>query len=229
MSINEVQQMLVGAGFNPGPVDGVWGARTRTALAEALAQATRNPVAAPSPSAETPAQGIDRTVVTPALQLLPERMDSEPARVILLAICGQEADFHHRWQVFDRARPDAMGAARGLWQFERGGGVRGVLTHPSTRTLAADVCRRLGVAPTVDAVYSTLHANDLLAGAFARLLLWTNPNALPPVGAEEAAWQLYLREWRPGAWTNGTPVKRAELRAKWAGYYAAAMQARAAA
>lgn len=231
MSIKQVQQMLVGAGFDPGAIDGAWGERTRSALATALDLARHAAFAPvpPTPVTEGPAQRIDRTVLAPALKLLPARMDSEPARVILLASCGQEADFHHRWQVFDRARPTAMGAARGLWQFERGGGVRGVLTHAASKALAADVCRQLGVAPTVDAVYSALHANDRLAACFARLLLWTNPGALPAVGDVDGAWQLYLREWRPGAWTNGTTAQREALRRKWAGYYAAAMQARAAA
>lgn len=231
MSIKQVQQMLVGAGFDPGAVDGVWGERTRRTLAAALEIAKRTPVAPlfPSPTAETPAALIDRTVLTPALKLLPERLDTPGARIALLAISGQEADFHHRWQVFDRAKPQAMGAARGLWQFERGGGVRGVLTHPASRTLAAEVCRQLGVAPTVDAVYSALHANDWLACAFARLLLLTNPHALPAVGDEDAAFQLYLREWRPGAWTSGSTAQRETLRRKWAGYYKAALEARNAA
>ena len=79
------------------------------------------------------------------------------------------------------------------------------------------------VSPTVDAVYSALHRDDILAAAFARLLLWTNPNALPAIGQEEAAWQLYLREWRPGAWTNGSPKQRDGLRQKWRGYYATAV------
>ncbi|MDR7193362.1 peptidoglycan-binding domain-containing protein [Luteimonas terrae] len=213
MSIKQVQQMLVDAGFSPGAVDGLWGS------------ATRNATPSPAPPVESPAALIDRTVLTPAFEALPERLDTPAARVILLAICGQEADFHHRWQVFDRTRPLAMGAARGLWQFERGGGVRGVLTHPASRTLAAEVCRRMAVAPTVDAVYSALHANDWLAACFARLLLLTNPHALPAVGDVEGAFQLYLREWRPGAWTNGNTAQRETLRRKWTGYYA---QARAA-
>ena len=102
------------------------------------------------------------------------------------------------------------------------GGVRGVLTHERTKTQAAEVCRMRNVAPTVDAVYNALHLDDTLAAAFASLLLWSSPRALPAIGDVEGAWQMYLREWRPGAWTNGTTAQREALRRKWAGYYATA-------
>jgi len=219
MSLLTVQTKLRAAGFDPGPLDGAWGRQTEAALDAALSLArTFRPV-----PAESNAANVLRVCIDPALKLLPARMDSVPARVIMLAITGQEADFHHRWQVFDRARPNAMGAARGLGQFERGGGAKGVLTHPSSKPHAIEACRKLGVPATVDAVYNALHANDVLAGVFIRLLLWTNPNALPAVGQEEAAFQLYLREWRPGAWTNGNPKQRDALRQKWRGYYATAV------
>lgn len=176
----------------------------------------------------TDALHIDRTVLRPAMEYLPSRMDSPQARVMLLAICGQEADFQHRWQVVDMARPHVRGPARGLWQFERGGGVRGVLTHHASKDLAQEVCRERGVFVGIDAVYQRLSEDDLLAACFARLLLWTNPNALPPIGAEEAAWNLYLREWRPGAFTRGTQAQRDQLRRKWRGYYEQAVEAVAA-
>ena len=215
--IRTVQTKLRAAGFDPGALDGLWGRRTETALDEALAIAKR-----PAPVPETPAQAVVRLCIDPALKLLPARMDSPEARVLMLAICGQEADFHHRWQVVDRARPGVMGPARGLWQFERGGGVKGVLTHERTKALAANVCRLRGISATVDAVYNRLHADDVLAAAFARLLLWSSPRALPAVGQEQAAFDFYLREWRPGAWTNGSTAQRETLRRKWAGYYATA-------
>ncbi|MNL60597.1 hypothetical protein D3C87_1844250 [compost metagenome] len=52
--------------------------------------------------------------------------------------------------------------------------------------------------PDAASVYATLEKDDVLASAFARLLLWTDPKALPDVGAKDAAWALYLRTWRPG-------------------------------
>ena len=214
MSILTVQRKLQAAGFDPGPIDGLWGRRTEAALDAALS-AARAPML-------SPVTQVMREAIAPALVMLPSRMASPEARVLMLAICGQEADFHHRWQVVDRARPHVMGPARGLWQFERGGGVKCVLTHERTRALAANVCRLRGISATVDAVYNRLHEDDILAAAFARLLLWTNPNALPAIGQEEAAWQLYLREWRPGAWTKGSPKQRDGLRQKWRGYYATA-------
>ena len=216
--IRTVQTKLRAAGFDPGALDGLWGRRTEDSLDAALAIAKR-----PAPVSETPAQAVVRLCIDPALKLLPARMDTPEARVMMLAITGQEADFHHRWQVFDRARPDAMGAARGLWQFERGGGVRGVLTHERTKRLAIDVCRMRNVPATIDAVYNRLHEDDILAAAFARLLLWSSPAALPAVGDVDAAWRAYLREWRPGAHANGSTSQREGLRRKWAGYYATAL------
>ena len=218
MPLRPAQTMLRDAGFDPGPLDGKWGPRTRDALAAALAIAKQA-----APVSETPAQAVVRLCIDPALKLLPARMDSPEARVLMLAICGQEADFHHRWQVIDPARPEVMGPARGLWQFERDGGVRGVLTHERTKRMAIDVCRMRNVPATIDAVYNRLHEDDILAAAFARLLLWSNPAALPAIGDVEGAWQAYLREWRPGAWTNGNTTQREGLRRKWAGYYATAL------
>ena len=217
MGILVVQRKLQAAGFDPGPLDGLWGRRTEAALDALIAKAVG------TGPALTPAAEVIRVSIDPGLALLPSAMDTPAARVLMLAICGQEADFTHRWQVYDLKRPEARGAARGLWQFERDGAVRGVLTHERSRSYAIEVCAERGVKPTVDAVYQTLHADDVLAGAFARLLLWTDLRALPAVGEVEAAWQMYLRNWRPGAYTNGNTRQRADLRAKWDGYYATAM------
>ena len=162
--------------------------------------------------------------IDPGLALLPDRMDSAEAVCIMLAICGQEADFRHRWQVIDARRPEVRGPARGLWQFERGGGVRGVLTHPASRDHAYRVCAIRGVEPVAAAVWPALADDDLLAAAFARLLLWTDAHRLPALGDEEGAWRYYLRNWRPGAYDRGTPAQRAQLRAKWTGYYAQALR-----
>ena len=45
---------------------------------------------------------------------------------------------------------------------------------------------------------AALEHDDVLAAAFGRLLLWTDPRAPPAVGDESGAWALYLRCWRPG-------------------------------
>lgn len=133
---------------------------------------------------------IIRTAINPALALLPAKMDTPAARVILLAIGLQESRFVHRQQI--------GGPARGFWQFEQGGGVRGVLKHPSSEALARQVCEARGVESAAQAVYTQLENDDVLAAAFARLLLWTDPKPLPSIGDADAAWALYLRTWRPG-------------------------------
>lgn len=129
-------------------------------------------------------------ILTPALSMLPAMMGTPKARVMLLAIALQESGLAHRVQV--------GGPAHGLWQFERGGGVKGVLRYHTTRDLARHVCRERGVNPNRWAVYKALSHDDILAACFARLLLWTDPHALPALGDESGAWDLYLRTWRPG-------------------------------
>ncbi len=155
--------------------------------------------------------------IKPAFALLPARMRSREAVVMLLAIGLQESLFKHRRQM-------GNGPARGLWQFERGGATAGVLQHRASSALAMDVCRVRSVAAAARDVHAKFETDDVLAAAFARLLLWTDPKALPALNDVDGAWQLYLRTWRPGAYTRGTPEYRAVLRKKWGGYYAQAMQ-----
>lgn len=140
-----------------------------------------------APATPSTASYIRRIVLPGALSLLPPAMDSREARVIVLAIGFQESDFEARRQHGD-------GPARGFWQFERGGGVRGVLEHPATRAAAASLLDTLNYSS--EDVYAALEHNDLLACAFARLLLWTHPAPMPADGP--AAWAYYLATWRPG-------------------------------
>lgn len=125
-----------------------------------------------------------------AFQLLPPRLDTVEARLLLLAIGRQESRFVYRQQV--------EGPARGFWQFEQGGGVRGVLMHPSTTTLAAEVCEARQVQGNTPAVYRAIEHDDVLACCMARLLLWTDPHPLPGVDDVEGAWAYYVECWRPG-------------------------------
>lgn len=124
------------------------------------------------------------------LLLLPARFDSREARVLMLAIALQESNLAHRKQV--------GGPAMGLWQFEQGGGVHGVLNHAASRLYARSVCLLRAVAPNDGDLYRALSHDDLLACAMARLLLWTDTDALPKIGDVEGAWDYYLRNWRPG-------------------------------
>ncbi|CAB3712544.1 hypothetical protein CEY09_30335 [Achromobacter marplatensis] len=133
---------------------------------------------------------IIKAGIKPALALLPAKMDTPAARVMLLAIGLQESRFVHRRQI--------GGPARGFWQFEKGGGVLGVLTHPSSRDAAHNLCAVRNVAPLSASVYAALETDDVLAAGFARLLLWTDPWRLPTPGDADGAWDLYLRTWRPG-------------------------------
>lgn len=149
---------------------------------------------------------IRAAAIAPALALLPARMNSPQAEAMLLAIGLQESGFIHRRQI--------GGPARGFWQFELGG-VRGVLQHPLSRPPALAVCKVRNVEPAEAVVYAVLEHDDTLAAAFARLLLWTDPAPLPAVGEVGAAWDLYVRTWRPGK----------PHRDRWDGCYARAMDA----
>lgn len=140
---------------------------------------------------------ILRTAINPALGMLPVKMDSDAARVEMLAIGLQESRLKFRAQ--KTSDPYRKGPARGLWQFERGGGVIGVMTHRATKDLAEAVCKARGVPFDSSLIHARLEFDDILAAAFARLLLWADPKPLPDVDADhETAWQCYLRNWRPG-------------------------------
>lgn len=144
----------------------------------------------PHPIAEIEAGAIDC-----ALAILPPGMDSAEARVMMRAIALQESRMVHRAQIVDGG---GKGPARGLWQFERGGGVKGVLTHPASKRLAQSVCLARGIEADPRSVWQALETDDVLAAAFARLLLYTDPAKLPAIGDVSGAWECYLRTWRPG-------------------------------
>ena len=133
--------------------------------------------------------------VNEGLRLLPPAMDSKEARVMLYAIGLQESRFTHRAQVIDGG---GKGPARGYWQFERGGGVTGVLRHPASRFWANSVCNARNIPAQPLNVWLALETDDVLAAALARLLLFTDPARLPAVGEQSESWTYYLRNWRPG-------------------------------
>ena len=133
---------------------------------------------------------ILRDIILPALAILPPPMTSIRAQVMLLAVGKQESGLEHRRQI-------GGGPARGLWQFERAG-IRGVLHHPRTAEHAKNVCWRCSNAGTTAAVYHQLESDDILACAFARLLLWTLPGSLPGRDQADEGWSQYIAAWRPG-------------------------------
>lgn len=157
------------------------------------------------------------TDIDMGLALLPAVMRTPAARLQLYASSRQENP---------RRLPKQVGGpAVGDYQFESGGGVKGVLEHRATASLAAFVCKARGIPATRLSVYEALQTDPILAAAFARLLYYTDPQRLPEVGDEQGAWDLYLRTWRPGAYKR----QPEELRAKWTKSYADALKAGAAA
>lgn len=135
---------------------------------------------------------ITQKAINPALALLPAKMDTPQARVLLLTIGQQESRFKDRVQM-------GGGPARGFWQFEKGGGVKGVMTHSAVKGLTAHVCAVRGVPFEPYATWTALATDDVFAAALARLLLWTDPGPLPARDDPDAGWKLYaVRVWRPG-------------------------------
>lgn len=115
---------------------------------------------------------------------------------MLLAIGLQESRFLERRQL-------PVGPARGFWQFERGGGVHGVLEHPRTIEPVKHALRSLRYPYLASfgaerEIWEALEHNDVLAAVFARLLLWTLPDPLPTAEQPSEAWRQYLAAWRPG-------------------------------
>jgi hypothetical protein len=132
-------------------------------------------------------------VVKPGLALLPAKFDTPEARVMLLAIGMQESEFQHRKQI--------GGPAHGFYQFEKGGGVKGVLTHPASKPLIERILIGLNIARMPAVCYDCLEEpeHDALATVFARLLLYTDPHPLPALNCDPSlAWDYYFRNWRPG-------------------------------
>lgn len=149
----------------------------------------------------------DRIIRQTYREVLPGKFDSTAATVMLLAIGLQESRFEHRLQI--------GGPARGFWQFERGGGVLGVLNHAASARHAKALCVLRGVPPTPTEAYREIADDDLLACGFARLLLWTDPRELPTPGDIDGAWDCYIRNWRPGR----------PHRSTWTGLYQQALEA----
>jgi hypothetical protein len=130
-----------------------------------------------------------KTVLPAAMMLLPARMDTLEAKAMILAIGLQESRFSNRYQV--------GGPATGFWQFEEGG-VKAVMLHPATRDLIAQLLDHMGYPMSLPVIQHALANNDILAAVFARLLLWTHPNALPSINQATKGWMYYYTLWRPG-------------------------------
>lgn len=139
----------------------------------------------------TPKNLLDNAI-DPAFALLARVggvTSDDRARVLVLAIAGQESDWAARRQI--------GGPARSFWQFEKGGGVAELFAV--TPVLLKAVCAELVVPYNQTDVFEAMAWNDVLGASMARLLLWQDPAALPAVGDVNAGWAYYQRNWRPGA------------------------------
>ncbi|MGO1069323.1 hypothetical protein [Lysobacter sp. CA199] len=172
----------------------------------------------------TPSEAL-REAVIPGLALLPAKLDSPAARLLVLGICMQESNLTDRAQVLNGG---GKGPARGLPQFERGteaskGGVWGIYLHPASRELLRGVCAARKVPFHPNAIWKAIEVDDLLAVACARLLLLTDAEPLPAVGDLDGAFVYYLRTWRPGA--ARTPEGKAKCLVRWRTHYPRALAA----
>ena len=143
-----------------------------------------------------------RLIIIPSTRVLSKLtghdMGSPAAQVELLAIAPQESGLEHRRQIDSAGNPiDTL--ARGWYQFEKGGGVAGVMNHPASADYAREICERMYVPFNQNDIHEAIAWNGYLATFFARLLLWTDAAPLPAVGDEAGAWLYYERNWRPGA------------------------------
>lgn len=136
-------------------------------------------------------QAVLEGALRPALDLLPAKMGTPEGIVMVLAMGEQESKYATRQQY-------GGGPAHGFWQNEKGGGVKGVMTHRASTALAAHLCFVRHVPANITDVYMAMLEDDVLAAGMARLLLWTDAAPLPPLGHVEDAWRAYMRVWRPG-------------------------------
>lgn len=140
-------------------------------------------------------QRLLQTAIIPALTELAVRgiPDTPAARRFLLAIALQESGLRHRRQVVGGAE---AGPAMSFWQFEKGGGCRGVIEHRAAAPHTAAICEAFNVQATPAALWEAMRYQDIVAAATARLLVYTLPSKLPT--SDRAAWLQYLSAWRPG-------------------------------
>lgn len=120
--------------------------------------------------------------------------DTVNARRFILAIALQESRLAHRRQVL--AGGIESGPAASFWQFEPGGGCKGVLTHYLTAQCMRGMCTDFNVDPTPAGLWEAMRFNDIVAAIAARLLIYTLPSKLPTTAAE--GWAQYTAAWRPG-------------------------------
>lgn len=137
----------------------------------------------------TPAE-FNVTILTPSMVNFPAVLISQKASLLLLAIAGQEAGWTDRIQ-----QPN--GPARGFWQSEKGGMLKGVIGGPYAPVLDKFLSiYSLPADPNL--LFEALAWHDPLSCFVARLGLFMDPSSLPAVGNEDDAWACYEKNWQPG-------------------------------
>jgi hypothetical protein len=134
-------------------------------------------------------------VLLPAIAAFPFA-DSPEARVLSMAIAGQESGWTYRVQQGD-------GPGHSFFQFEHGtpasrGGVTGLVMHPVAAPILRQFCSDWEILFDIGEIYKAIVFCDPLAYCCTRLLLWTDPAPLPVLGDQAGAWGQYLSLWRPG-------------------------------
>lgn len=137
-----------------------------------------------------------QTAILPALaELETLGIKSSPlAARFLLAIALQESALRYRRQVV--AGGAENGPASSFWQFEKGGGCKGVLAHRLTAQPMGAICSAYNVAPDAQSLWEAMRFQDIVAACAARLLVYTLPGALPDNASQ--GWAQYIDAWRPG-------------------------------
>jgi hypothetical protein len=146
-------------------------------------------------------------IIRPAMQVLKNDLGFKGAidfnvERLLLTICGQEAQFKWRAQLDSQGRENPNGPALGLLQFEKGtmssrGGVSGVMLHASSKALLMAACNYAHIPFENTSIWRAQRTNDLFAFITGRLLLFTDPFAVP--NKVQDGWECYAKRlWRPG-------------------------------
>lgn len=136
------------------------------------------------------------TAIYPALgelELQGIAQNAHAAR-FLLAIALQESGLRYRRQITPGGQEN--GPAASYWQFEAGGGCKGVLTHKAVASKMLNICNAYDINPTQQGLWEAMRYNDIVAACAARLLVYTLPGALPKTADE--GWNQYTSAWRPG-------------------------------
>lgn len=158
-----------------------------------------------------------RTAIIPALAELAlcGIPDTPDARRFVLTIALQESGLRRRRQVV--AGGTETGPASSFWQFEAGGGCKGLLEHYMTKECMRGLCNDFNVTPTPQGLWEAMRYHDVIAAIAARLLIYTLPSKLPTTAAE--GWKQYTEAWRPGkphphtwasAWATATETVKEE-------------------